>query len=532
MGDVRALLCLEGFFPGDEASVKISLICVDNDVEAFGVRSISSVLRAAGYETKLLIMKSGEPAYSRRALDSVRGLVTDSDVIGLSCFSRASDKAIQVIKHIRPVGRIIVWGGIHATLNPQQCTPHADVVCSGEGDGFMLELVERVQRGRDWRGIANAVYQDAGRIVMNEARPLIADLDTLPAMDFSRENEWHLKGDQIVRVPHVSDDTAAVGFSGTRGCAFHCTYCSNAKLQQLAGGKGRYVRKLSVEKLIAQTEDLRKRFPKARCFEFYDEDFCARPVADIERFSREYAARVGIPFGCMVSPVQLSEEKIELLVKAGLWRIHMGVESGSERTKREVYNRPMSNDAVLRAARIINKYPHVVAYYFLIIGNPYETREDLLSTARFLRDLPHPFFLRVYNLVFFPGTLLYEDAVRDRIIEGSRDSGFELDYVAGFDYGKYAWKQKNLYLNGLLYQMDGKVARHRLGLVPRGLLNLLLRPGVVALNEKYTAGIRGLITSKRYLWKLRALLAHAVQKLLKDPRAIYRTMSRFSLRTD
>ncbi len=223
---------------------------------------------------------------------------------------------------------------------------------------------------------------------------------------------------------------------------------------------------------------------------------------------------------------------MELLVKAGLWRIHMGVESGSERTKTEIYNRPMSNDAVLHAARIIHKYPHVVTYYFLIIGNPYETRADLLSTARFLGDLPHPFFLRVYNLVFFPGTLLYEAAVRDRIIEGSRDSGFELDYVAGFDYGKHPWKRKNLYLNGLLYQMDGKVARHRLGLVPRGLLNFLLRPRVVAFNERYTVGIRGLITSKRHLWKLRILLAHAVQKLLKDPRVIYRNMSRLSLRTD
>lgn len=502
--------------------MKIALIYVDQDVEAFGVRNISSVLKAAGHETKLVLMKTREPVYSRQMLESAKGLVADSDIIGLSCFSRASQKAIQVIEHVRPLDKITVWGGIHATLNSQECAQHADVVCRGEGEEFMLELAERAGKGRDWRDIANAVYRDNGRIVMKDTRPLIGDLDVLPGMDFSRDNEWHLQGDQFVQVCGVSEDTAPIAFNGTRGCAFHCTYCSNAKLQQLVSGKGRYVRKLSIEKLIEQVDGLRTRFPKARCFNFFDEDFCARSVAEIERFSSEYARRVGLPFECMVSPVQVSEEKIKLLVQAGLWRINMGVESGSERTKREVYNRHMSNEAVMRAARIINKYPHVVPYYFFIIGNPYETREDLLSTARFLRDLPYPFYLRTYNLVFVPGTLLYEAAVKDGIIAGSQDSGFELDFLGGLNYKNHAWKKTNLYLNGLLYLMAGKVARRRLGLVPRRLLDLLLRPGIIAFHEKHTLGIRGLITLKLHLWKLRSLGAHIVKKLLKDPRAIYR----------
>jgi radical SAM superfamily enzyme YgiQ (UPF0313 family) len=506
----------------EKAPVRIALVCVDDYVTAFGVRHISSVLKTAGHETKLVLMSSKESVYPQQVLDSVRELVADFDVIGLSCFSRASKKAIQVLEYVRSLGRITVWGGIHATLNPEECVQHANVVCRGEGEEFMLELAARTQKKRGWRDIPNAVYRGSGRIVANDIGRPIPDLDMLPGMDFSRDDEWHLRGGRLVRVCGVSDDTAPIAFNGTRGCAGSCTYCSNAKLKQLISGKGKYVRKLSVERLVEHAEDLRRQFPKAKCLEFYDEDFCARSVADIERFARDYAARVGIPFGCMVSPRQVSEEKIAPLVEAGLWRIHMGVESGSERTKREVYNRPMSNDLVLRAARAINKHPHVVPFYFFIIGNPYETREDLLSSVHFLRDMPYPFYLRMYNLVFFPGTLLYEAAVRDGIIDGSRDSGCELNFLAGFNYRKHSWKRKNLYLNGLLYLMDGRVTRRRLGLVPRRLLGLLLRPGVVAFSEKHTLAIRGLITFKLCLWKLRCFISRGVKKLLKDPRVVYR----------
>jgi radical SAM superfamily enzyme YgiQ (UPF0313 family) len=502
--------------------MNIALVHVDEDVEAFGVRSLSSVLKAAGHQTTLLLMKSKEGSYRPQALERVRELTADCDLVGVSCFSRASRKAMQLIDYLSPLDKITVWGGIHATLNPEECARHADVVCRGEGEGFMLELVEKLQGGGNWKDIANAAYRENGQVTVNDVRSMIGDLDELPIIDFSHENEFHLKQDRFFKVNSIYDATSPISFNGTRGCAFHCTYCSNSKVKELSSGKGRYVRKLSIGRLIEHAESLKARFPQAKCINFFDEDFCARPLKDIEQFSEEYARRIGLPFECMVSPLQVSEEKIRLLVKAGLWRINMGVESGSERTKKEIYNRHMSNEAVLRAARNINQYPHVVPYYFFIIANPYETTDDLLATLSLLRELPHPYFLRIYNLVFFPGTLLYESAVTDGIIGGSSDSGFELDFLAGLNFKKHPWKRKNLYLNGLIYLMAGNVKRHRLGLVPRGSLRFLLRRPVVAFNERHTIFIRGLIAFKKFTWKLRAFTAKLLKKVLKNPIAIYR----------
>jgi radical SAM superfamily enzyme YgiQ (UPF0313 family) len=340
-------------------------------------------------------------------------------------------------------------------------------------------------------------------------------------MDYSFDDEHHIHGNRIVRSHPSSGGSHAVSFNGTRGCDFRCTYCSNSRLKELACGDGRFARRISVDKLIEHAESLKRCFPGAKCINFFDEDFCARTPEEIRRFSEAYTKRVGVPFECMVSPMRMTEEKMEWLVKAGLWRINMGVESGSERTKKEIYDRHMSNEAVLRAARIINRHPNVVPYYFFIIGNPYEEPSDLISTARFIAELPPPFFLRAYNLVFMPGTLLYQTAVKDGIIQGVSDSGFDLDFLAGLNYRQHAWKKKNLYLNGLLDLMAGKITGRRLGLVPRSWLEILLRSGMVEFQERHSVFIRSLIVLKSKAFLLRGLAATLVKRLFNNPNSVY-----------
>jgi len=340
-------------------------------------------------------------------------------------------------------------------------------------------------------------------------------------MDFSREHEFHLKEGLFIRAETAFDTTEPIMFTGSRGCALHCNYCSNAKLKKLFSGKGRYVRKMSVSEYVNQAESLKKHSPGSKYFYLADEDFFARKKEEIREFSEKWAGQVGLPFQCMASPLQISEEKMAFLVRAGLWRVDMGVESGSERNKKEIYNRPISNKAVLQAAHIINQYPQVVPYYFLIIGNPYEENEDLLETIHFIEQLPPPFYLRTYNLVFLPGTLLYEFAVRDGIIDGKKDSGYEIDFLAGLKYKDHAWKRKNLYLNGVLYLMAGKSTKYRLGLLPRFLIFSLISPKIVRFNNKHPAIIRYMIRIKMDTLSLRNHVAKYLKRVIGDPTAVY-----------
>ena len=199
----------------------------------------------------------------------------------------------------------------------------------------------------------------------------------------------------------------------------------------------------------------------------------------------------------------------------------MGVESGSERTKREIYDRAMPNAAVERASQVLARHPQVVRAYYFIIGNPFEEREDLLETIRLILRLPAPYFVQVFNLIFFPGSTLYDRGVSSGLIHGKADSGFDLQYRGGLKYDGHAWKTKNLYLNSLMFMMEGKVTRMRLGGVPRLLMPLLLRPSFVAFNERHLALAKSMIWTKMQFLKVRTKVGTTVKRVFPHPEAIY-----------
>jgi len=464
----------------------ITMINADDEVWAIGMRSISSTLRQAGHPTTMIFAGASEAPVNESVIQGIAARVGDSEIIGISSMSRGSARAKTLIEGLRPLGRVIVWGGIHPTLFPEDCTAHADIVCRGEGEEFMLDVAERVASGRELTDIPNGAYLSDGRTILNDLRPLIADLDGLPLLDFAFENEYILDPTGTL-VPNTGmKEKGVVLFSGSRGCNNSCTYCSNSKLKSIYRGKGRYTRKMSIPRFVEVAKEYRRLFPRAKHFYFTDEDFFARPVEEMREFAETYPGPVGIPFECMASPRQITEEKVALAVKAGMYQIDVGLESGSERIRREVFNRYIDDETQLQAAIAINTHAQVNALYFLILGNPYEERQDMLDGVRLLEKLPPPFSIQAYNLVFIPGTKMFERACQDGIIKGFGDSAFEIDFLAGFDHRTHEWKRKNLYLNSLMSLMRGKSTRRRMGMVPRMIIPLLASPRVVDFCDRHT----------------------------------------------
>lgn len=499
------------------------MINADRDVWALGMRTVAGALKEARHPTRLIFTSSTGHILQSAELERIKELVKDCDLVGVSSLSHGSQRAAQILGAVRSLKKLTVWGGVHATLNPAECAQAADLACVGEGEGMMVELAGRLQADRDWRDMANVACRRNGEVVINQIRPLVDNLDKLPLPDFDCEDEFHFRNREYERVTRVEDrlSPGVIIFNGSRGCAFHCTYCCNARLKQILSAGGRYVRRLSMPRFIESARRLKGQFLHARYFYFLDEDFFARSLAELQQMAEEYPKQVGLPFECLASPAQIREEKMALLAQAGLWRVRMGLETGSERTKREVYRRPISNEMVRRAAQVLGRHPEVVAYYFLIVGNPYEQSEDLVETARFLSSLPRGYFLQAFNLVFFPGSVLYDMAVRDGLIKGWQDSGCELDFRGGLRTGEHAWKHRNLYLNTVLFLMEGRSTRRRLGLVPRALLPWLVKPGVVGFNERHQFATRCAIALKiGSLW-LRRRGAHLLNRLLGDPTAAY-----------
>jgi len=250
-----------------------------------------------------------------------------------------------------------------------------------------------------------------------------------------------------------------------RGCPFSCSFCGEAPLHDSVYGK-RYFRKRGVDNLLAELEWAKRSLPSITEVCFCDDTFPSRSVAEIRDFCEKYPQKIGLPFYCLTSPVNVTREKIDLLVAAGLTNIGMGIQAGSRKII-ELYRREKVGNAEqsLAAARIFNAHKdRLLPYYDFIIENPYETRADLLETVRLLISLPRPYETRVYALSFFPGTPLYEKASADGIL---RDGLYD---------GTFGQRSKVGYLEFII-----DLNRYRL---PRALLAVLIsRPFLFCFNR-------------------------------------------------
>jgi radical SAM superfamily enzyme YgiQ (UPF0313 family) len=110
----------------------------------------------------------------------------------------------------------------------------------------------------------------------------------------------------------------------------------------------------------------------------------------------------------------INEEILAHLKKAGCQGIHYGVEAGTEKIL-NVLNKGITIEKVKEVFDLTRKYKIPILAYFMI-GNPTETRDDILTTFKVMRDLS-PDFVHMTILTPFPGTKIYLDGLKSGIIK-------------------------------------------------------------------------------------------------------------------
>jgi len=469
--------------------MKITLVSAATYPSDQGIRTISSVLKKAGHEVRLVFMNLSEDYskfYTKKELSQLSDISKDSDLIGISSFVSTAPRAVQIIKYLekRLPETPVVWGGIHATISPQECIKYCNIVCVGEGEETILDLVNAIKNKESIDKINNLWIKKPEKIIKNPVRPLIDDLDFIPLPDYDTQTHFVLEHHKIRKFKEEDLDGAIFFLTG-RGCPYGCDYCSNSLLNELYKGKRKkIVRWHSPGYIIKGILELRKKFPGLKYFDIRDDTFSLRPLQDIKKFCRLYKEKINLRFKCLGDPRTITDEKIKLLVDAGCTDIIIGIQ-GEERVNKEIYHRNQANADVIKAAKILNKYKDKLAVmYDVITCNPYEQPGDIINMIRLLQKLPKPYFLSVNNLVFFHGSKLHEKAVKDRIIKTSKDSAVTLNY---WDRSSHILlKRKNMYLVLILNLMRGVVTENRFGLMPNSLINYLLEEKRIKKNLRNT----------------------------------------------
>ncbi|MCU0857652.1 MAG: B12-binding domain-containing radical SAM protein [Pontiellaceae bacterium] len=372
-------------------------------------------------------------------LDQVAELTRGSDLIGISLTSNYVDHAICITQHLRRSSNApIIWGGIHPTLRPEECLKHADLVCIGEGEDALIELVQKKAKGGDCTGVRNIWYKQNGEVVRTPLRPLPIDLDAYPYPDYDLDAEYVLhKGTlqpmtrQLLYefLEHITyEEGVSYRAIMSRTCRNRCAYCASSALGKLYGKEWR-VRRRSVAHFIGELNQAVARFPEIQRVVIEDEFFLDDDEL-IRDFCSAYKKEVGLPFVVTgMFPSIISAERIRLLVDAGMYRAGVGIQTGSERVMQKVFQRPCTQEQIVNVFAILNAFKdRFKPTYQYIVDNPWETEADQLETLRQLLIIPKPCILEFFSLTLFPGTRLSERAIEEGLITDEHSQVYRKDY--------------------------------------------------------------------------------------------------------
>ena len=452
--------------------MKVTLISPYNVVTVAGVRILSAVLKAAGYECQMIMLPpagadagwfSGgiHVAYSEKVLGQVAQLARDSDLIGISLTSNYYDSATHITQHLRRTMDVpILWGGVHPTVRPDECLEQADLICVGEGEDALLELVQRMADGGGYTGAPNIWYKQNGEIVRTPLRPLPIDLDAYPYPDYDLDAEYVLHEGTLQPMTrellytfmrHITYE-AGITYRGimSRTCQNRCAYCANSALGKIYGKEWR-LRRRSVAHFIGELKQAISRFPEIERIVIED-DFFLNNDAVIWEFSEVYKREIGLPFVVTgMFPSIITEERIRMLVEAGMYRAGIGIQAGSMRVVRQVYKRPATEEQIIGVFNTVAKFrDRFRPVYQYMLDNPWETDEERLETLRQLFLIPKPHILEIFSLTLFPGTALSERAIKEGLITDERAQVYRKDYHS----------TKRTYLNALFQLFSGQYVPH------------------------------------------------------------------------
>ncbi|MGA2292819.1 B12-binding domain-containing radical SAM protein [Bradyrhizobium sp.] len=340
-----------------------------------GLGYLAAVLRRHGCAIEMIEVRDNPEAIAARLLQQ-QPLVVGFSLI----FQFFLPQYRRIARHLRAAGircHFTIGGHYPSLCHDELLTnfPEIDSVVRYEGEETLIELVDRLRAGADWRDISGIAYARDGEVVATPPRPLVEDLDALPFPDRPYEPE------RVGGFPTLP-------VLASRGCIRRCSFCSIHTFYRTAPGK--VVRVRRPEKVVEEMLELHRRHG-VRVFLFQDDDF---PLWGRKgrRWADELMARMhdsGLAdntiwkISCRAEYVE--PELFAAMREAGLFLVYMGIESGVE-TGLDILFKQMTVEQNLSAVATLKQLDIVYSYGFMLF-DPSSTFESVRQNIGFLRRI-------------------------------------------------------------------------------------------------------------------------------------------------
>ncbi|TXT61870.1 MAG: putative enzyme [Promethearchaeota archaeon] len=282
----------------------------------------------------------------------------------------------------------IVWGGIHATILPEQTlqNPFIDLVIRGEGEKPYFQLVS----GKDWLEIKGLSYKVGKKIFHNEDAEILTK---------SEINEQEIPWELINPQNYIQNGNFIIITS--RGCPYRCSFCYNSIFNNMWRG-------WSAEKCIME---LNKAIElSAQKITFYDDNFFAnsKRVATLFQYFKEKK----LIWKAELRVDQLNHSLAQKARDHGCEQLFFGAESGSQKVL-DILNKEINVNDIIKSARI-TRNTGISADYSWMVGIPGETCTDVrktLAVIKKIRKINPECEFSVKILFPYPKTVIYSHAL-------------------------------------------------------------------------------------------------------------------------
>lgn len=387
-------------------------------------------------------------------------------------FHISSEWALKVKQALNVTTAI---GGFHITLFGESVFHEQfDFAFIGEADVSLRLFLEQYGTSNNFDEIKGLLFRKNGAIISTGSADAPSDLDALPVP------ARHLLKMDLYHVGTLKGILNYTSIMASRGCPFKCVFCTN----RIGGIR---VRKRSNKNVVDEIRHVVET-SNVRHFYFVDDVLTLNRAYTIEFCSMIIESGLPITFEGSTRANLVDDELIAIMKKAGLIRLSFGFETADEKI-RDIIKKEVPLESYTIANKIANKH-NIETINSVMLGLPGDTRESINTTIQYLRkakDLKHASFSIAMP---YPGTELYEMAVRG-------EHGLKLLTQDFSQYQRYG--SAVLEVNGI--KPEEMLRLQKIGLlkiysVPWRLLPMLRRMGIRSLLKPAFDAVRAMIYEK------------------------------------
>lgn len=283
----------------------------------------------------------------------------------------------------------------------------ADAVIIGEGELTIVELAEAIANKKSFNCIKGLAFRDGKKIVVNQRRPLVKDVDSIPLPAYEL---FPVDYYRLLRMPHTDNSDFTMPVLSGRGCTFECSFC-----YRMDEG----FRPRSNASIINEIQILKKDYGITFII-FSDELLMSSQQRTVSLCEEIIKNKLNIKWECNGRLNYAKPDILRLMRESGCVFINYGIESMDDQVLKNMRKCLTAKQIISGIEATLNA--RISPGFNIIFGNIGDTAGTLNKGVDFLLKYDDGAQLRTIRPVTpYPGSALYYQAIEKGLLKDCED---------------------------------------------------------------------------------------------------------------